>query len=144
MGVDYKAYAGIGLRVRPDKLCKPVRVKAFEHSFPENLNFDPKTGKKLWYDRNLYLSDKGAFELEDRPESIFGFPVLWSTDNHEAVICAVASGRKTYSNGGEHVERADLPVALDAQIDKFRQAMEEHGLWNPKEFGLWAVLYCSY
>ena len=48
MGVSYSSAAIIGICIPSEKLFKEVKIKAFDHSYPDDYNVDPVSGKQLW------------------------------------------------------------------------------------------------
>lgn len=144
MGADFRAYAVIGLRVDEERLYgPPKKVKAFEHNHPEDWEVDPRTGKKLWYEERPPLADYDP----QGTEKILGYKVVtgtWTGRGRDAYICLHFAGNRTYSNGGQKddLDLLNLPE-LQQSKEKMKEALSPLGIWNEKEFGLWAVLYCS-
>ena len=140
MGADYSSYSIIGLKVDPDKLYTEAIRKTYNHNHPENMKFDPETGKKLWETRQEPIS-----QFNESEEEFSGYPVVFGTDRGEAFICIYcASG--TYSNGGSNSSftKIDEDFNLIKEKKEMKNLLEPLGLWNEKDFGLWTVLHCSY
>jgi hypothetical protein len=47
-----RAYSIIGFEIKSEDFFTPIKVKTFEHEYPESMNFCPVTGKRLW--RTIY------------------------------------------------------------------------------------------
>lgn len=139
MGADYKAKAVIGVRIaNPAKLYTKRIVKAFEHNYPKDKNFCSATGKKLWVEVNVPID-----AYNERTEKLFEYNVIHGTDQEEVFVC-IAAATDTYSNGGKDSFKVDLPANLEQRREKLKADLSAIGLWHDNEFGLWAVLYCSY
>lgn len=48
MGLDIFANLQLGFFVDNENFYEKVKVKAFNHGFPESMKFCPQTGKELW------------------------------------------------------------------------------------------------
>lgn len=162
MGADYYANAIIGIKL-PEKDDIPpakiyVRKRAFSHSFEDNGNmeFHPKTGKKLWLEEKeeveadypSLIIDVGDDYLGSKPEpgqKIISIPdglsTAYGTDQRSWFIGFVVETGS--SNGGDEEVFDHLPD-IDALKNRLKNFLEPLGYWNEEEFGLYSVLYCSY
>lgn len=140
MGVDYYAYACLGVRVDPEKLYKTIKVKAMAHDFSEDFEYHPKTGDKLWKEKRVPVE---GVEGDDGEALVGGYPVLFGTDRKEAVICLILSETGS-SRSGRSFMPSDLidPTKLVEQVEAMRKALEPLGFWG--KFGLHSILYRSY
>ena len=144
MGVDYSSYAVIGIEIDETKIVKETfKRKAFKHNFPENIKFDPQTGKKLWEeselpavyfeDGKMYAKDEDAVNLHQ-----YGFSIFTNTDDQRKVI------------GFGLCADDDADVRFDNAIDmglieaRLGELLEPFGLWDQSKFGLYAIQHCSY
>ena len=155
MGVDYYAYAIMGVRLHdiPPKTIK-MKKKAFDHDYPRDYKVDPKTGKDLWLDEEEEVpTGTAAYEFDsDRHEEnplgplpIFHeFQVAYSTDDKDQFIGVITN--LISSNGDTDWEFKTFPdIAGIAEIrEKLKNLLEPFGLWHEDEFGLYSVLHCSY
>lgn len=136
MGADYSSAAVIGVKIDQGKLATSKMVKAFPHDFGPDINFHPKTGKKLWMEKAEYIP-----QYDEYKGTLAGFRVTFTTDNTTMYCGIVASG--THSNCGSEAKRTKLEDIGEIKA-KLKSALEPLGLWDEKSFGLWTVLHCSY
>lgn len=134
---------GIGIIVKKKILSEPKVTKIGNHSYPEDWEYDPKTGKKLW---RRYLGFKAEFMQ------------LLPTNDDEFVSEGYLTGYKFFIASedevfigiyeGEFYEDDYLaktyieedPDVLTKQIIDFKNAMLKIGLWNDS-FGIHATSY---
>jgi hypothetical protein len=146
MGADYTAKAVIGCILDYDKI--PIirkKVKAFKHDIPEtsDVKFDAKTGRPLWEEHSYPAF---TFNEEDRGTETKkinkkGLKIYQGTDGEPTILGFGVSD--TYSNGGNTYDFATLPN-IPALKEKLKSILEPLNMWNEKEFGLYALLDCSY
>lgn len=139
MGADFYSRAAIGLRVNPSDLWQPpAKVKAFDHNYSEEFEFDPKSGKKLW---NMEKQPVPGFDPDG---SRFGkYKMAYTTDQEEYVI-ALALAETGSSRWGKERDCSSTSLPSPEAIEAFKKEMKTAGLWKESSFGLWAILYCSY
>lgn len=133
MGADYAAYAVVGQRIPKHKLFTKELRKVGKHDFAQDVLFHPKTGKKLWESVEVQVIDTDA--LGD------GVQCVWGTDREYCYVGRVV--RTGSSNGGEEDGLVRLEAGEAGKV--FVQLREKLGaLFDGQQFGLWAVLCCSY
>lgn len=138
MGVDYYANAAIGMKIDPARLRNnPTKVKAFEHNYSEEFDFDHKSGKKLWTMERAPIP-----EFDEDKVTLAGYPLVYTTDNRDCVVAVASSGTGSSRRGNDDMGMGSLPSQAD--IEAFTNKMKSLGIWNQQDFGLWSVLYCSY
>lgn len=140
MGVDYSAHAVIGVKVPREKLWIEQRVKAYDHHYPESMNFNPQTGAKLW--ETLKEPIPVYFEAEEEIRiSSSVFQVFWDHTGENAIV-AVCHAYVDAWGSNTCLDFAGLPD-IELAKAKLKDALGPEGLWNEKTFGLYAVLRCS-
>lgn len=148
----FKALTIIGVKLPKAAIVKTLREKAFEHEHPENVNFDPTTGKKCWNEShsNLLTGKPVVFTPSGIP--IFGCDV-WeaaggivfdiATESYESphIYIGGAVASKSSNEGDWSLEQ---PMRLNINIPAFkgnlRGYLEPHQLWDATKFGIWPVL----
>ena len=151
MGADYSSIAIIGVGVDLDKIPKKkTKVKAFAHDYPEDWKVDPKNpSKKLWIEGSFpevaFDDDEGDINSEHTkliklPE---GVKLFKGTDGQPTIL---GIGAETgSSNGGDDCTLTSLDgldlIKLKVQL---KVILEPLGMWEEGDFGLYALLYCSY
>lgn len=124
MGVNFKAYALIGVKVDGGKLAD----LGCEHDKPDTAKYCPECGKPVVY---------GVTE-----DNVAGYQVVYGTHEDYAYICLHQIGDGTSSNGGDDDQRVPIPLDITAAAMKMQNALGPLGLWDQKQFGLWSVLCC--
>ena len=134
MGADYYSYAVIGMEItdHEEKLWIHSKQRAFNHNYPETMNFDPKTGKKLWEEIKA-----PAVGVDEYGENLLGFKLVYGT-NQESCFVAGAVVRSDYA------KKCDTIPDIQAIKKEMQAKLETLGLWDESKFGLWSILYCSY
>ena len=135
MGCSVYGNAIVGLQVPWSKVCKgKKKVKAFEHNHPKDWSVDPKTGKKLWHEENVFIAGwEGEYAGE---EFLCDYEVVRDYEDPDyAIICLSRAETRNLLEGADPV-RGNLPDAFE--INDFKDKMEKIGLWDPLNFGLWA------
>jgi hypothetical protein len=140
MSVKWKAYAVYGQRLPVSALYKTAGVKAFEHDYPANWTYDPKTGQRLWTDEKIPIDGYNKIKGD-----LFGFEVFFGTGDEDLAYVGVGVGRQTSSIGRSDELLADAGIDEDIgnRMADLRLALSLAGLYDPKTFGLWAVLYAD-
>jgi hypothetical protein len=128
MGVDYTAYALIGVKLDKTKCYREVATPGCACAKAiEEAKFCPQCGKPAL--------KKLRDDFPTRPNA-----VICSTDDKE-IFFAVAWARDGY-------REECLPLRSDSSHRESmawaRDFLEPLGLWDETRFGLHAVLYCSY
>ena len=142
MGVSYVAKAVIGVRIRGDRLKTVQDVRGCGHPLGSG-RFCQSCGKLSWVPQDTILSafahPKWPEEYTDEPGDGEGLGLFFGTDRRWAVYGYGVVGRNDNEPDGVDVERTvtDIQTACEAVLGPL-------GLWDEKEFGLWAILYCSY
>jgi hypothetical protein len=141
MGCSVYGYAIVGLKVPWDKVCKgKQKVKAFKHNHPEDWEVDPKTGTKLWYEKDVFIDGwDGEYAGE---EALCDYEVVRDYEEPEFVIICLAKCATSDLLGGmgKH-DYSHLPTK--DQTYNFTAKMTELGLWEDNNFGLFAYGYAS-
>jgi hypothetical protein len=143
---EYSAYAVIGCKINLDDIPSIIKtVKAFEHNFPLSTKFDSQTGKPLWredsYPKYTFYSD-GREDERSQPIDKKGLKTYQGTDG-EPLILGFGVGEDTYSNGGDDYGFRNLPDVNEIK-EKLKAVLEPLDMWSEINFGLYAVLHCSY
>lgn len=151
MGADYTSMAIIGVGVNLKKIPKKkTRVKAFEHDFPEDWKVDPKNpSRKLWIEEE-YLEFAFDDEQNDYVENMTkliklpeGVRIYSGTDGEPTIL---GIGAETgSSNGGDDCTLTSLDdLNITVFKEQLKAILEPLKMWKEKDFGLYALLYCSY
>ncbi|KKM18477.1 hypothetical protein LCGC14_1665360 [marine sediment metagenome] len=145
MGVDYYAYAIIGLRIPRDKIigtvtkhknlckCDPQTEQMGEEKFCD------KCGKLL---DHTYKGDDPKFGVgmwEIQEKGLKGWPVVSDGDYGNYFYIGI---RKAYYADYKPVGIRDTGLLVKLE-NKFKMDMEKLGLWDPDAYGLWSVLQVS-
>lgn len=162
MGADYTAKAIIGVRLPEDeslpKLMQSVRKRAFDHKFEDDgeTEYHPKDGRKLWLDETVEIETEEpaiVFSVDDDldEDDIYegqklikapeGLEFANGTDGDNLCIGVVI--RTGSSNGEEDIAFERIPD-IDKVKTQLKTLLEPVGLWVEKDFGLYAILSCSY
>jgi len=147
MGADYYAKAVIGVLIDEDKIPKKhVRVKAFQHDFPEDWKVDPTNpSRKLWNEKNYpeFTFDPDYANEDTKLVKLpMGMGVFKGTDDEPAVVGVGAESGS--SNGGDDYDFKQIPDSVENVRDALKNILGPLGLWDEKKFGLYSILYCSY
>lgn len=126
MGVDYYAYAILGVEVPVDKLYETQVREHLEHGVPADANFCPECGKPSRVERKVLIW--GDYKIGS-------FDIIFSTEADRAFVGLHPSIRRPI--GFE-------PVRYKALVDELRTALQPYGLWDGEKFGLYSVLVVSY
>lgn len=142
MGVNYSCSAAIGCRVPREKLYRPGKIRCCSHPEVEAA-FCPQCGRKMW--QNGTMPHEGWKEVKGETVSFKGFPFAYNTDQKDIIICVKGGMAKpSWRDRDSELKRVDIPDDMLAKIQELKKALEAEGMWDEKEFGLWAILYCSY
>ena len=145
MGVDFTAYAAVGMSIDHDTLFRKQKIKRGRHDFPENVSFHPDTGVRLWEEVDFRM-DRG----ESGDSFLDEFPIVEGTycdygpkkgQCRTYVICAIPPAKADDDKDG--FIPID-PTGLERVKANLRRRLEEHGLWDERRFGVHAILDCSY
>lgn len=146
MGVDWRAKAIIGCRIPLHKLSKTEQVRGCGCPYLQrsDVNFCPQCGAPAqktetspieeWDEDNKTLF--GYMYDDHGSNSIWAFfgPYIVSTESNRAG-----------GDGSHCVKHPDAPGdAVTCARHWCRNKLKPVGLWDEKEFGLWAMLYASY
>lgn len=118
--------AALGILVELSKLTRPVQLKIGDHNHPEDWDYDPKTGKKLWkkylgHNPNLFPGIKLSEEFSYDYCRIAGYKVLPVNQKYCCVaLCSL------------HVYADDKLKSIKdpSGFDDFKAEMKFCGLWN--------------
>ena len=159
MGVDYSAMLVIGIKLPEEselpRLKTFTRKKAFKHDFEDNseIEFDPKTGKKLFLDEKEEIdSDLPAFvyddegmtkeDLEDERQTIIkgckGFKIIPDYSMTGETDFYMGYNLKT----DEYSFKKEVPN-IENMRDIIKKYLDPLGLWNENKFGLHLILQVS-
>lgn len=144
MGPSYSAIAVLGVSIHKDSLVTPVKRKAFDHDYPADWEFDPKSGAPLWVEDDIpILTDD--FMVRGDHEGIFAF-----SEGTEGDHLIIGHGVSTESSifratAGEH-RRMDLDVADPVAVENIRWRLLDllGDNYQDDQFGIWVVQSCSY
>jgi hypothetical protein len=136
MSCSVYGYAVIGLSINWDQICSGTKkVKAFKHNHPEDWQVDPKTGKQLWAEKDVFIEG-----WNERKETLCGYSVIHGYEDDVALVCVASVSTDDLMYRG-HPERAKLPSP--EEIELFKEAMQKIGLWDDDRFGLIAHGWAS-
>lgn len=89
MGTSYYGHTILGIELRIESLSRQMKVKAFEHNYPEHFKVDPEDGKPLWKMETVLherLVPKYKGEALHNSESMLGdFTVIVMTDHRSGM-----------------------------------------------------------
>lgn len=133
MGCDYTAYTIIGCRIPYDKLFVETRVAAFAHTYPNDFEFDPKTGAKLW--KTVRQLINGDTYLDSHNFSGL-YCITPNSENNEFYY--IGQGQYVENTSFDEQAVKDLYVKWD--IEQIKNKLKELGIYDPETFGIWTIL----
>jgi len=161
MGITKQAVALIGLRIPTEKITRKEEYTqnlclCDPQTAPAKGKYCPQCGRRtsrplyrlvlVKHPEIVYLEDdyKDPFFLMSSNEqlTIGGYPVVgrWREDKYLYVCLNKAATEPTYAAENADPARQMLIAVTAEAIGMLRQKMEELGLWEETEFGLWAVM----
>lgn len=142
MSVTFVAKAIIGLRVPTDMLIRRVRVRAFDHDYPEDWRLCPKTAKTLWTEEDRWVFPELSKGEASYPEeaTFAGYPLRvhpnhWRGHNRHLYVALEDLKLSGYD---EDESGVNLPDSY--RLGKFQADMTEAGIMDPLLMGFWLVL----
>ena len=139
MGVDFSAYAIIGIKIDKERLYqKPETVKAFDHkySLSDKIEYCPNTEQKLWKE---FQDPIPEWDEDDK----LGPYRIYTTPYSDDCIVGLVVCDDTGSNGGNDIDFVRIPNNLTKLKETMKNYLEPLGLWHEPNFGLYSVLYCG-
>jgi len=136
MGHLCQAHGAIGILVDIKQLTRSVKEKRFDHSYPENFEYDPVTGKHLWttytgFNLDLFPHRKSTDEFDTYKEQIGGY---YLTEVDDETCCIYI--KNLYVSEDYTLSSADM--ITEEEFLKFKETMEKLGLWsNNYGFHIW-------
>jgi hypothetical protein len=83
-----------------------------------------------------------GYDVEN--ETLGGFGIYQGTDEQDAFVGFLGTGRNTsFRNDNQMIKLPSNLSIPDAEV-VMQKLLEPLGLWDPKHFGLWSVLYCNH
>lgn len=147
MSVDFRAVAVIGSKIDLSKIpTKDTWIKVGKHNRPKTMKFDPDTGNQLW---NVISCPKFQFHRENdslgEPKISFidfsgkiRIELFDSGEENKQTILGFGISSGTWE---QPVLKCPYPLPAIEQVkNKLKEKLEPLGLWDEKEFGLWAIL----
>jgi hypothetical protein len=139
MGVDYTAYAVIGVEIDPTKLTRPKVVPHDEHPVPPGARFCPECGAPATI--NVLELIEGYDDDADRDDQFYqevtGYPLV-RNDKTDVVGGLIAE-----VNDWKHTTRFVRLGDLERLKAEMQAKLEPMGLWDESKFGLYALLDVS-
>lgn len=131
MGVNLTAVTFFGVALHERRVQIEVKTKAFAHNYPEDFQFDPKSGKALWN-----ISCRIRPELENEPGLHVFTP--WNSKIMYIGYYMTAANESTREFATEYD-----PVHISDQKDALKKLLYPLGLWdNDNVFKIWTL--CEY
>lgn len=142
MGYNPTATAILGFRIPLELFVIKERVKAFEHDYPDDWEYDPKTRKALWNVKKRY--GKGMGDISDPYiDSWQGFKThVYYPESGEGYLFIGICGAKASQpwKGEESMGKTDLnPEFIKSEVERLTEVLKIFGL-PTDSFGLWAIL----
>lgn len=143
MGYDAYSYLLVGIKFKTSDILRSSKVKAFDHSFGEEIKFCPETGKPLWKNELVFL-DGTPF-----CDNFLGLDVYHSCSEDDM------NNPKTDLYVGKFIGQGANPSHSDRnyvflsedKIAPIRETVQKElqpfNLWRPGSFGIWSFLYES-
>lgn len=167
MGVDYYAYAVIGVLLPGIPMAKRVsRKPAFKHEYDDNgkMEFDPKTGAKLWLDEFIEVdaeypgvvfiesyTDRNGNVCEDYHSPLRGGQSAIHLPGHLDIVRATSEDKiyvgyiaMAESYNPDSITKVKVLPDLNILKEEIRNILDPYGLWREELFGLYSVLVCSF
>jgi len=144
MGVDYTAYAVLGVKFSYEEFMKPFKrieeTRCCKHS-EQKAKFCPECGKPMWKERDM---SPDLYEIEEEFEK-YGLEIVTDTDSYNVYVgMSTKKEAESYRDKGEAFKVVD---DTDVLLRHLEARLFKKGLWSEEiasRFGLWAVMYCSY
>lgn len=124
MGYSYTSQALIGFVLDRDSLFTKKKIKLFKHDYPEEMNYCPKTGVKLW---NIIEEPIPTFIQSQM--SLLGYRVVENGDTY--YICLYLADDSSYW----YFCPEDLLEARNTLMEILNEAKIPY--WD---FGLYSIL----
>lgn len=139
MGVDFTAYAAIGVLIRRGDALVATKTRVCHHGDAPGASYCPVCGKPMWTTEQRLRPRLAALSDSYRPPQ--GAMVLLPTaqERSDFVVTARLARADARDDGCARVEVGD--VALERE--RLRGFLEPLGLWDESKFGMWAVAYVS-
>lgn len=127
-----------GIRFTTAELFREEKTKAFEHDYPEDFTHDPKTGKPLWR-TGIVCIDPDVDD--DFDGEVFGLDA--DTPYHGEGLDYVV-GKRLCGSDEDYAAQAIGSAPIDPDLlqviyGEVQEALEPHGLWDKKRFGIHVV-----
>lgn len=128
----------IGIKVNPSDFFKSSKVKAYNHSYPEDYEYDPKTGNKLWIyssqpideaDGNCKLDNSDVKHTLHRYKGWQAFSIYKDADFQILGAGGCSDGATTFLQLSE----------LSNIRNDLKNALRPLGLWDQNRFGLYTA-----
>lgn len=133
MGADAYAYTLVGMCFKAKDIVTAKKVKAFGHSYGEDMNFCPKTGKTLWCVENVFPDGANCWN-----ETFQGLDVV-----KECSEDPISGDTKLYV-GIRHDSGTFVSTGtITSDYHKVRVVLEKFNLWNPSAAGVFTILHWS-
>ncbi len=141
---SYSAVAVLGVSIHKDNLVTPTRRRAFDHDYPADWEFDPKSGAVLWVEDDIPILSDDFMVCGDH-EGIFAYSE--GTDGDHLIIGRGVTTESSIfrATAGEH-KRMEVDVTDADAIDSVRHGLQAllGDRYHESDFGIWVVQSCSY
>lgn len=133
MGASYSAMMVVGVPFDRKFLWQPPKkVRAFDHNYPESMNFDPDSGRALWEEEEESIPG-----YDDAAETLGGCHIVTGGDYGGCWIGAITLSQGEYDKPGFcRLTAADLEQARE----KLRTVLEPLRAWDESKFGIYTIL----
>ena len=120
-------------------LYETVKQRAFEHNYPEDWVYDPKTSEELWVNERKYLNEELEYgQVKD-------WQVFSVGDDYRApnIIGKLLYKTKAFARQDKWSSYFITPVALARIRRQLQKDLTPLGLWDLKMFGIHSIReYC--
>lgn len=162
MPMIFVSLSFLGILVNKSVIETEKLVKAFPHDYPEDYNFDPKDGRKLWESTKEYLANfqhvpnttsSKDFQLSGwddlKPPLLAGYPVL--RPHYSCVEKDIKGGLKyaialDYARTSKYYTEDTLgrsssfdSSAFNSRLSQFKETLTNLGIWN-ESFGFYSTV----
>ena len=136
MSTTIKSVVFLGTRISRDFLYKKVKRKKFEHNFPSDYEFDPKTGFKLW---ETYLDPVDDYDIER--EQYKGLDVSYRGEN-DYYIGLKMREIQTYPYRYEEGEDRSINISdINIKFEHLKKKFKEYNIEGTVQLHLLPELF---
>jgi hypothetical protein len=128
----------IGIKISPSKFFVNKKIRAYNHSYPDEYEYDPKSGKRLWVENPEPIPDADGNFQKNNTENKYllhrykGWQAFAILDDNDSQILGAGS----CSDGATSFLQLSK---LSDMKDDLKNSLMPLGLWDQNKFGLYTA-----